>query len=454
MTEERQMMRAGLEILRQKGALRVCETPVDPKFELGAVLSYYNNEEPVLFTNVKGSKVPVAGAVFGKRELICDMLGVGMAQCIPRMMNAIANPAKPRLLPSGPVQENVVTSGIDLLKMFPVPTSNELDSGPFITSGMISYKDIETGRVHMAVRRFQVNRGSSINVLVSPASPHLNAMLKECEKQNRSVECALILGYDASFLLASQISSQKYGLDKYEVDSALRGEPLELVACKSIDLAVPAYAEIVLEGVIKPGNAGKEGPFAELMSYYSEVGTAPLMDVKCVTHRNGAIFQHAFPCREEHLAYGMVKEVEIYSMLAHTVNVQDVNLTIGGGCRLHAVVSIKKRAAGDGKSAILGVLGYYKDIKHVVVVDDDVDIYDMLDVEAAIASRFQAAHDMVAVYGALGSPLEPSHLEAGISDKLGFDCTKPLGETKERYLRAVIPGFDKKTFPIEKYFPK
>ncbi len=446
------MMRGALERLRQRGQLKVCDVPVDPKFEMGAVLSYYNNEVPILFNRLKGSKVPAVGALYGNRDLMCDMLGTGVKERIGLIINAIANPAKPRILANGPVQENIVTRGIDLLKMFPIPVSNEKDSGPFITSGIIAYRDIESGAVHMAVRRFQVNNGNSISVLVSPASPHLNAMLKTCAEQNRTLECALILGYDASMLIASQISSNKYGLDKYGVDSALRGEPLELVKCHSIDFEVPAFAEIVLEGVIKPGNTGKEGPFAELMSYYSTVGDEPIMDITCVMHRNDCIYQHAFPCREEHLAYGMVKEVEIFSMLSHTVNVQDVNLTIGGGCRLHAVVSIKKRAAGDGKSTILGVLGYYKDIKHVVVVDDDVDIFDMLDVEAALAARFQAAHDLVTVFGALGSPLEPSHLEAGISDKMGFDCTKPLGDTASHYIKAVIPGFDKKTFDIGKYF--
>lgn len=452
MTAERQMMRAVLQRLEESGHLKVCDAPVNPKFELGAVLCYYNNEVPILFTNVKGSKMPVVGALYGNRSLICTMMGTTVDKRIPLIMNAIANPEKPRVIPRGPVQENIITRNIDILKMFPVPTSNEDDIGPFITAGIIAYRDIETGKVHMALRRFQVNKGNSINVLVSPASPHLNAMLKECAKQNRTLECALILGYDASFLLSSQISSNKYGLDKYEVDSAMRGEPLELVRCHSIDLEVPAWAEIVLEGVIRPGNSGKEGPFAELMYYYSPVGDAPLMDITCVMHRNDPIFQHAFPCREEHLAYGMIKEVEIYSMLSQTVNVQDVNLTIGGGCRLHTVVSIRKQAKGDGKSTILGVLGYYKDIKHVVVVDDDVDIYDMLDVEHAIAARFQASHDLVTVYGALGSPLEPSHMEASVSDKIGLDCTKPMGQMAANYRKAIIPGFDKKTFNIHKYF--
>ncbi|MBQ7262318.1 MAG: UbiD family decarboxylase, partial [Synergistaceae bacterium] len=262
----------------------------------------------------------------------------------------------------------------------------------------------------------------------------------------------VVLGYDAPFLLASQIGSGKYGLDKYEVDSALRGEPLELVRCRTIDLEVPAWAEIVIEGRIEPGHAGPEGPFAELMGYYSTVAPAPLMEVSAVTHRDAPIFQHAFPCREEHLAYGVIKEAEIFAALSHTVDVRDVNLTLGGGCRLHAVVSIRKRSPGDGKSAILGTLGAYKDIKHVVVVDDDVDIYDMAEVEAAIASRFQASRDLVIVEGALGSPLEASHMERGVSDKMGLDATKPLDEKVALYRPAIIPGFDDVKASIDRYF--
>lgn len=452
MNLERQMMRSVLERLDQAGELTRCDARVDPKFELGAVLSYYHSERPILFTNVAGSQVPVAGGLYGNRRLICDMLGTTVQDRIPRLMQAISTPAKPKLLSDGPIRENIVTHGIDVLRMFPVPTSNEKDSAPFLTSGMLIYRDIETGKTHMAVRRFQVNRGNSINVLVSPASPHLLWMLGECKKQNRTLECAVLLGYDASLLLSSQISSKKYGLDKFEVDSALRGEPLELVRCHSIDLEVPAWAEIAFEGVIRPGAEGPEGPFAELMGYYSTKGTAPLMEITAVMHRNNPIFQHCFPCREEHLAYGMIKEVEAYAALSSIVDVKDVNYTLGGGCRLHVAVSIRKRSAGDGKSVILSVLGGYKDVKHVIVVDDDVDIFDPMDLEFALASRFQASTDLVVVPGALGSPLEASYFERGVVDKLGFDATKPLGETAASYERAIIPGFDK-SFDIKKYIP-
>ena len=450
MTSEKQMLRAVLERLKKNGDLSTCSVPVDPKYELGAVLSHFRNEQPLLFNNVTGSKVSVAGAIYGNRRIICDLLDTTLEERIFKIMNAVAHPRKPRMIDKGPVQENVIRGNIDLRALCPFPISNERDSGPYVTAGILAYRDGDSGCTHMAVRRFQVNEGNSLNVLVSGASPHLLNVLAEYEKNGNTLECAVILGYDAAFLLSSQIGSQKYGLDKYTVDSAMRGEPLELVRCRSIDFEVPAYAEIVFEGAIRPGRKGKEGPFAELMGYYSERGTSPLMEVTTVTHRNGYIFQHAFPCREEHLAYGMIKEAELYAALSGVVDVGDVNLTVGGGCRLNAVISIRKRGPGDGKSAIITALGAYKDIKHVVVVDEDVDIFDPLDVEFAIASRFQASTDLVTIAGALGSPLEASHLERGVTDKLGFDATKPLGPTAKYYERAKIPGFEK-GLDIDKY---
>lgn len=453
MSASGQMLRGALAVLNERGSLLVCERPVDPKYELGAVLCHFKNETPILFRHVKGSGIPVVGGLLGNRAHILRMLDCSQQECIPRLMSAIAHPQKAKQLPGGPVQETVLASNIDLKKLFPVPTSNGLDAKPFITSGILVYKDEETGHTHTAIRRFQVNEGGSLNVLVSPVSPHLLSILRQSNEAGKPLECAVVLGYDACFALASQLSSSKYAADKYEVDSALRGEPLELVRCHSLGLSVPAGAEIVLEGKIYPGKMGPEGPFAELMGYYSEPCTAPLLDIHCVTMRKDAIFQHTFPCREEHIVYGMIKEAEIYAMLAHTVDVKNVNLTVGGGCRLHAVVCLRKRSEGDAKSAILGTLGYYKDIKRVIVVDEDVDIFDPLDVEAAMATRFQASKDLLCVNGALGSALDPSCLEKGTCDKLGFDCTRPLHDPGGKFAKAGIPGYDPKSLDIQTYFP-
>ncbi len=448
---ERQMFRKTLEKLRSSGRLWHCQKTVDPIYELGAVLDYYNSEQPMVFTQVKGHKVPVVGGVFGERQIYYDLMGMTREDRLQRIMDGIANPKPPKVLREGPVKENIITRNIDIGKMFPIPKSNGKDSERFITAGMLVVKDPETKKTYMAVRRFQINEKDEINALISGASPLLLQHFKELEDRKEPMECALVLGYDAEYLLASQISSEKYGVDKYHVDSALRGEPLELVKCHSVDLEVPAFAEIVLEGHLVPNKRVEEGPFGELMGYYGEVAPNPVMKIQTVMHRNDPYFQHAFPSPEEHLSNGLIREAEVFSYVNNLVDARDVHVTVPGGCRFHAIVQIRKKHEGDPKTAIMGALASSKDIKHVVVVDEDIDIYNNRDVEIALASRVQAGKDLVVIQGALGSGLEASHVAQGHTDKIGIDATKPLGEKGKLFERAVIPGYEK--IDIRQYFP-
>lgn len=448
-----QMLRSVLNKLEKMDELLVCDKPVDPKFELGAVLRYFENEKPILFTNVKGYSMPLIGGLYGNRQIYYDLMGVNRENRIMHYMNSIANPQPYKVVQNGPIKENIIKgSDVDIPRILPAPTSHEHDAGAFITSGMMIVKDDLTGEYHMAVRRFQVRGGNIINTLVSRHSPRLNEQIERYSKMNKPLECAVVLGYDETFLLASQISSTRYGLDKFEVDSALRGEPLELTKCQTVDILVPAQAEMVLEGYVVPNQREVEGPFGELMGYYGAAEPVPIMEVTAISHRDNAIFQHAFPCREEHFSNGLIREVEVYNAVNNLVDCRDVNITIGGGCRLHAIVSINKRKAGDGKSAIIGALSSGYDIKHVVVVDDDIDVFDTKSVELAISSRFQASKDLVVIEDALGSALEASHLYRGVSDKMGLDATKPLDDKEGIYDMAIIPGYEGE-LDIEKYFP-
>lgn len=339
-----QMLRATMEKLRRNGDLMECNTPVDAKFELGAVLRYFENEKPIIFNNVKGYRMPLIGGLYGNRRIYYDLMGVNRENRILKYMDAIANPQPYKVVQDGPIKENLISGrDVDIPKILPVPTSHEDDAGAFITAGMMIVKDDLTGEYHMAVRRFQVRGGNIINTLVSRHSPRLRAQIERYAKMNKPLECAVVLGYDETFLLASQISSTRYGLDKFEVDSALRGEPLELTKCKTIDLLVPAQAEMVLEGYIVPNRLEVEGPFGELMGYYGEVEPVPVMEVTAISHRDNPVFQHAFPCREEHFSNGLIREVEVFNAVNDIVKCKDVNITIGGGCRLHAIISIDKK---------------------------------------------------------------------------------------------------------------
>jgi 2,5-furandicarboxylate decarboxylase 1 len=443
------MLRSTLEELRKMNQLLVCEREVDSEYELGAVLTYFRNRKPILFNRVKNSSVRVAGGLYGDRDIVYHLLHTSKENRLFKFMEAIANPKPYRVVSTGPVKENVIRGNIDLPRLFPIPKFQGKDSSRYITAGVLVVKDPETGKYFTSIRRLQVNGGNSISVLIG--SEKLTNDFLELEKQNKPLEVAIVLGYDAYFLLASQVSSSTYGVDKYEIDSALRGEPLELVRCESVDLLVPAYAEIVMEGKMVPHVREMEGPFGELMGYYGKRAPHPIIQIDVVTHRNDPIFQVAFPCREEHLTNGLIREVELYNNLKKQVDVVDVNVTEGGGYRFNAFVSINKKRKGDGKSAILAALGFDRELKNVVVVDPDVDIYDVQDIEWAITTRAQASLDFVIVPGALGSSLEPSHDLRGVTDKVGIDATKPLEDEKGRFERTTIPGYE--NIDISQYFP-
>lgn len=446
---ERQMLRYTLGKLKANNLLLECNKEVDYVYEMGAVLKYFRNKQPILFNKVKGYTMPSIGGLYGDREIIYNLLNINKENRIYKLMDSIVDPQPYNIVKDGPVKENIIKRNIDLQKILPINKFQEKDSSSFITAAVLVVKDPDTGKHFTSIRRLQVNGGNQLSALI--ASPKLTNDFLKLEKQGKPLEVAIVLGYDAEFLMASQISSSLYGVDKYQIDSSLRGEPLELVRCETVDLLVPAYAEIVLEGRIVPNKREIEGPFGELMGYYGEAAPHPIIEVDCITHRNNAIYQTAFPCREEHVSNGLIREIELYYHLKNQVNVVDVYVTEGGGYRFNAFISIKKQKDGDGKTAILAALGLNKDLKQVVIVDEDVDIYDVQEIEWAITTRAQASMDFAIIDGALGSSLEPSHDLRGVTDKVGIDATKPLDDPDENFHRAIIPKYD--NIDIDKYFP-
>lgn len=447
---ERQMMRHTIEKLRRANNLLECNREVDYVYEMGGVLSHYDNEVPMLFNKIKNNPMRAIGGVYGKREIIYDLLGFNKENRNYKFMEALVNPEPYKVVKNGPVKENIIKNNINLLDILPINKFHEKDSSNYIAAGVLVAKDLATQKFHTSVRRLQFLEGNKMSALFS-ASPRLTNDFLELESRNQPMEVAIILGYDAPLLMASQYSSATYGMDKYEIDSALRGEALELVKCETSDLLVPAYAEIVIEGRLIPGKRELEGPFGELMGYYGKQAPHPYIEVDCITYRNNPIYQVAFPCREEHLVNGLIREMEMYFHLKTLMDVKDVNISVGGGARFNGYISINKRKEGEPKTAIMSALGLQTHLKNVVIVDDDVDIYDLTEIEWALASRVQAGTDLVVIEGALGASLEPSHDLRGVTDKIGIDATKPLVDEEGNFERAIIPGYE--SVDISKYFP-
>jgi len=442
-------MRDYLAHLEQQGELFRVTKEVDPKFELGYLIKETKGTKAIYYEKVKGYNIPAVGGLTGNRGKFAECLGVPTQGLIPKILKAIANPIPHRSVGSGPVQEKVITSGIDLPRMFPIPTFHQKDSGAFITAGVLIVQDKNYHRYFTSIRRLQVNGGNNVSILIE--SSGLNEMYHTLEIQNEPLEVAIILGVHPIITLASQLNSQQFGLDKMDVAGALAGEPYEMVRCKTVNLEVPANAEIVLEGKMIPHKRRTEGPFGELAGYYGPATEQPFVELSAVTHRTNPIFQVNFPSSYEHiLPNGIMREASLFLHIRHLVpSVKAVHLTTAGGCRFHAVVAIEKKEEGDGKSAILAALASNKDVKQVIVVNEDVNIFDPHDVEWAVATRFQADEDVVIVPGAKGSGLEPTHTLKGVTAKMGIDATYPLKD-KDKFERTYIPGSE--NMRLENYF--
>jgi 2,5-furandicarboxylate decarboxylase 1 len=250
-----------------------------------------------------------------------------------------------------------------------------------------------------------------------------------------------VIGVDPIILLASQ-AILPFGVDELEVANALSSDRnLELARCITVNIEVPVSSEIVIEGVISPADERSEGPFGEFPKYYSPKANSPVLHPTAICYRTHPIFYTVLPASREHLLIGAVaREASLFHDIQKAVpRVRQVHLTYGGSCRYHLVISIEKKYEGEPRTAMLAAMSNHVDIKHVVVVDSDVDAFKMEQVEWAIATRFQADRDVLIIPHTCVSKLDPSS-DQGIGSKMGLDATAPLGSLEGRFKPISIPN--------------
>jgi 2,5-furandicarboxylate decarboxylase 1 len=425
----------------EKNTLVRIKKEVDPEYELGAIGNYWDGGQPIYFEKVKGyPNVPMVAGFGGDRAVLADSMGITADQLIPKIIDSIVNPIPTTTVSTGAVHDNVVLGNFDLREFFPIPTYHALDAGQFLVSGVLVVKDTAGKNRYTSIRRMQYHGGNKCGILIT--SPELFEQFLYYEAKGQPMEFALMFGVVPAVVLSSQISTHLYHTDKLNIAGGLLGTSLPVVKCKTVDLEVLADAEIVIEGKILPNIREPEGPFGELAGYYGTVSDQPIVELTALTYRNNPIAQTIVPSSfEERLPMALVREITLLSSVRQVVpNVKAVHVTMPGAARLHAVIQIEKKSEGDAKQALLAAFASDKDLKHVVVVNEDVNIFDPTDVEWAIATRVQADLDVFIVPGAKGSPLEPSHNLRGVSAKMGIDATYPL-HAKEQFMRKSIPGF-------------
>ncbi|MFS0669257.1 UbiD family decarboxylase [Peribacillus frigoritolerans] len=434
--------RTWIEHLQATDRLAVIDRKVSLQYEIAKIAKKLDGKKATYFTSVEDYQVPVVSGICSTREDFAEALETDQYGVISKFTEAVASPVPCRALnkQQAPIKENIILDNIDLMKMLPIPVHHEKDSGNYITAGLFIVRDPVTRKQNVSIHRLQISGGNKIGALILPR--HTFHLYKQAEEAGRPLECAIVIGVDPVTLLASQASTP-FGVDELEISSALRGEPLEVVRCETVDIDVPAYAEIVLEGKILPHVREPEGPFGEFPKYYGPRSDKEVIEITAVTHRNNPIFYTIVPAGYEHLLLGGIpREASLFQSIRQTVpSVIAVHMSPGGTCRYHAIVSINKRNEGEAKNAILAALANSFDIKHVVVTDEEVDIFNMEEVEWAIATRFQADRDLVVVHEAQSSKLDPSTRD-GVGSKMGFDCTIPLDSEEMQYLRVQIPGYN------------
>jgi 2,5-furandicarboxylate decarboxylase 1 len=423
-----QSMRGFLASLEQSGDLQRVERQVDPRFELGMVLSLLDRGPAVRFERVGSGTMPVVGNILTSRERFARALGIERQQLDPRCLQALRCPIDPAMVADAPVQAIVHQAGTDIASLLPVPTWFERETAPYITAGVIVAKDPETGRRNVSIARLRLEGGARLMAGIA-RNHHLYVLAEKAKALGRRLEIAVAIGNHAAVLLASQMYVG-LGDDEYAIAGALLGEPLQLVRCKTVDLEVPAHAEIVLEGELDPSNLIDEGPVSEFHGFYVDYGSGIAADIKCVTHRADAIYQAILPgyAAEHCLLGGVAIGATVCQALQRVIPaVRRVVITEGGMGRLHAVISMHRPQLGEGKRAVLLAMGQVNLLKLVIVVEDDVDPEDSHQVEWSLAARFRGHEDLIVLPGVKADRCDPVHENLTVT-KIGMIATTRPGD--------------------------
>ena len=437
-----QSFRGMLERLAGWGDLHTVEREVDPRFELGAVLSLRQHDEPQLFAQVAGHSMKVVGNLMNSRERIARLLDTDRAGLPGRILAALGRQIPPVLVETAPAQEMVHHAPFDLAALLPVPTWFEHETGPYITAGVIVAKDPETGKRNVSIARLRLDGGGRVMVGIAK-NHHLNLLAEKAKSLGQSLPIAVAIGNHPAVLLGSQMYLG-LGDDEYDVVGGLLGEPLQLVRCLTVPLEVPAGAEIVLEGVIDADDLVTEGPVSEFHGFYVTYGPGTGGTISCVTHRRGAVYQAILPgYAPEHCLLGAIAiEAVCCAALKRVIPaVRRVVVTEGGMGRLHAVIVMHRPRLGEGKRAAILAMGQINLFKLVIVVEDDIDPQNPAEVEWSLAARFRGDEDLIVLPGVKADRCDPVHEKLTVAKIAMIATTRPGdGEQGSRSEFARAPA--------------
>lgn len=428
------------QIKNDRQHLVTVERPVKAEFEACAVIERLEKDgryPTVLFKNVDGYDIPVVSNVFADRNRIALAFGVDGKDLNRELREREAKPIEPCLVDSGPVQSVVLEGEKADLRRLPILTHNERDAGPYITAGMLVAKDPETGIRNIGIYRHMVQGPRQLGIHLAETG-HGRLIFDKYMERNQPMPVAITIGHHPLVYLGA-LSFVPFGVDEYTIMGAYMQQPLRLVKCKTVDLEVPADAEIVIEGVINPGETAMDGPFGEYTTVYGKVRENPVIRVTAITMRRDPIYLDVFSGHIDHQLLGGTPRLStIYrAVRAACPTVQDIYMPPSGCCRFICFISIKKRHEGEAKNAIAAAIGADPFIKLAVVVDDDVNIFSDSAVLQAISTRLKPAGNVFVIPNAKTNALDPTCDQELLVYKVGIDATKPLAGFPET---VSVPG--------------
>ncbi|MGB9641270.1 MAG: UbiD family decarboxylase [Anaerolineales bacterium] len=421
------------EVLESFGnSLRRISQPASREFEIAALMKHLQ-PQAVLFEREQETNKKVAGNLFCDKKTLAEFFHIPAQQLIAFLANAIDNPTPANITTKAPSQEVVHLK--PNLSDLPILTHFPQDGGPYITSGVVICRHPKYGQ-NLDFHRMMVFDTNKMAVRVVH-NRHFDLYLQDLKE----MEVAVCVGVSPNILLAAA-TSVGLGMDELHIANAI--QPLSLVKAKTVDLFIPAESEYVIEGKVSLSEQHPEGPFVDLTETMDIVRQQPVMTVTAITHREDPIWQVILPGGLEHkLLMGMPREPTIFRAVNQVVRCLDVYVNPGGCSWLHAIVKIEKNQPDDGIRAIHAAFEGHRSLKHVFVVDQDIDIYNPLEVEWAMATRFQGDRGLVIYPKQPGSSLDPSAMgEEHLTTRVGFDLTCPPSSAGKIFHKVAYPPLD------------
>lgn len=475
-------LRSALDFLKEiPGQLVETDVEVDPEAELcgvyrhvgaGGTVQRPTKEGPaMIFNSIKGHPgARVAIGLLANRERVAKMLDADPRRLGFLLNDAVLNPIEPIEVsedqaPCHEVVHLASEEGFDVRKLVPAPTNTPEDAGPYITLGLCYASDPETHVSDVTIHRLCLQSADEISIYMVPGARHIGAFYEKAEKLGKPLPISISIGVDPAIELATcfEPPTTPLGYDEINVAGALRGEPVRMAKCLTIDERCIAHAEYVIEGELLPGkrveedqntHTGKAMP--EFPGYTGPANPSlPIIKVKAVTTRTNPIMQTCIGPSEEHVSMaGIPTEASIIQMIERAMpgRLKNVYCASPGGGKFMAVLQVKKSAPSDeGRQRQMALLAFssFSELKHIFLVDEDVDPFDMNDVLWAMNTRFQGDTDIITIPGIRTHPLDPSNdptmspsiRDHGIACKTIFDCTVPYDQ-KDRFVRCQFKDVD------------